>query len=131
MSKKDDEKFNQNVLDKINKKRKDHKKNKKTDNRREYYEDNINYVFDALGYDGEAQQVSKLIRDHSKLHPINVNENTYKQISRIKKDHKIFSKNIVGMGIYLLYEIIYGDEFDIIAKKPNEEESKEKKSPNK
>ncbi|TPR14963.1 hypothetical protein DY052_05935 [Apilactobacillus timberlakei] len=84
--------------------------------RKKYHEENLNDMLSELGIAKNSGSV-KTIKDKKSLHPVNINDFTYSKLIRIKKEHSIFSRNIIGASVYLLHEILYGDDYKIVKKK--------------
>lgn len=101
---------------------------------RRKYKGNIQNLFEDFGYDKDskgAEKLNELISNNEKDHPMLINDNTYKQLQRIKKDKKVFSRNAVGISVFMLYEVLYGSSFviesaDEVSKKDKEIEDLKK-----
>lgn len=84
--------------------------------RRKYYKNNnVHNMLKSVQSKHKDIPIEYLENNMNKrdiLHPMNVNDETYRKIQRIKRDHRVFSNNIMFTGVNLLYSLLYSDEIE-------------------
>ncbi|TPR16733.1 hypothetical protein [Apilactobacillus timberlakei] len=92
-----------------------------TDNKDEknYGEENLLKMLNKIGYSSHdivnnIQSIDEIVKDREHMHVEKIDMYTYNRLMKIKKDNKVFDKNIIGVSVFILYELLYDKNIKLI-----------------
>ncbi|TPR16732.1 hypothetical protein [Apilactobacillus timberlakei] len=82
--------------------------------------DEIHSFLDKIGYPNDNLDSTIVNMKNANSKQLKIDNDTYNRLKKIKQDHNVFTKDIVGMSVLIMYDLLYKNKLKISDKKIQE-----------